>query len=56
MGGKYFADIDRLARLGLVGVAPVLERDFCTLQDAESFYSYRRDGETARMAGLIWRR
>ncbi len=54
--GKYFADIYALARLRLeaAGVASVSGGDFCTLNDAENFYSYRRDGETGRMASLIW--
>lgn len=28
--------------------------DFCTLRDAENFFSYRRDGVTGRMASLVW--
>ncbi|UTW11120.1 peptidoglycan editing factor PgeF [Marinobacterium rhizophilum] len=54
--GKYFADIYALARLRLeaIGVASVSGGDFCTLNDAQNFYSYRRDGETGRMASLIW--
>jgi YfiH family protein len=58
VAGKYFADIYMLARLRLeaAGVASVSGGDFCTLHDAENFYSYRRDGETGRMASLIWLR
>jgi polyphenol oxidase len=29
-------------------------RHFCTVADADRFYSYRRDGTTGRMASLIW--
>jgi polyphenol oxidase len=54
VAGKYFADIYALARLRLQSVASVSGGDFCTLSDAENFYSYRRDGETGRMASLIW--
>ncbi len=28
--------------------------DFCTVRDAQQFFSYRRDGITGRMASLIW--
>jgi copper oxidase (laccase) domain-containing protein len=27
---------------------------FCTVNEAERFFSYRRDGQTGRMASLIW--
>lgn len=30
------------------------KRHFCTVADADRFYSYRRDGATGRMASLIW--
>jgi polyphenol oxidase len=26
----------------------------CTVSDARRFYSYRRDGQTGRMAALVW--
>jgi polyphenol oxidase len=55
-GGKYFADIYRLARLRLaaMGVNAIYGSGFCTVRDAHRFYSYRRDGVTGRMASLIW--
>ena len=54
--GKYLADIYALARLALhaCGVELVAGGDFCTVEEAPRFYSYRRDGVTGRMASLIW--
>ena len=53
---KYVADIYQLARLALskVGVVNVVGGEYCTVSDAQKFYSYRRDKETGRMASLIW--
>jgi polyphenol oxidase len=55
-GGKWLCDIYRLARrrLHALGVRRVAGADFCTLNDAERFFSFRRDGVTGRMASLIW--
>jgi YfiH family protein len=55
-GGKYLADIYRLARRALAGcgVMPVEGGDFCTVGDASRFYSYRRDRVSGRMASLVW--
>lgn len=52
----YMADLYRLARqrLEAVGVEQVFGGNFCTLSDRERFYSYRRDGQTGRMASVIW--
>lgn len=55
-GGRWFADMYRLARLRLrqQGVTEVYGGGLCTYSDAERFYSYRRDRTTGRMATLIW--
>ncbi len=55
-GGKYIADIYRLARqrLAALGVTAVYGGGLCTVRDRARFYSYRRDGVTGRMAALIW--
>jgi copper oxidase (laccase) domain-containing protein len=54
--GKWLADIYQLARirLGHAGVHAVYGGGRCTFSEAESFYSYRRDGVTGRMASLVW--
>ena len=54
--GKWLADIYALARirLGAVGVGAVHGGGRCTFTEAETFFSYRRDGVTGRMAALIW--
>lgn len=54
--GKYFADIYALARWRLqrAGVTKIFGGQFCTVSDKTRFFSYRRDGQTGRMAALIW--
>jgi YfiH family protein len=54
--GKYLADIYLLARsrLEAVGVEFIYGGEFCTVTQANQFFSYRRDGITGRFASLIW--
>ncbi len=54
--GKYLADIYALARLRLkrAGVMAAYGAGYCTVSDAQRFYSFRRDKTTGRMAALIW--
>jgi len=54
--GKWLADIYSLARVRLKqsGVQNISGGGFCTYQNAEQFFSYRRDGKTGRMGSLIW--
>ncbi|MCF8197777.1 MAG: peptidoglycan editing factor PgeF [Sulfuritalea sp.] len=54
--GKWLCDIYDLARqrLRALGIRRIAGADFCTVADAERFFSYRRDGVTGRMASLIW--
>ncbi|MFC1578851.1 peptidoglycan editing factor PgeF [Pseudomonadota bacterium] len=51
----YFADLYALARLRLAaaGLRQVWGGGYCTYSDRDSYFSYRRDGETGRMASLI---
>lgn len=63
-GGKWLCDIYLLARrrlhaLGIRRTAgadhgDTAAHDFCTVNDAQRWFSYRRDGVTGRMASLIW--
>lgn len=54
--GKWLADLPALARrrLAAVGVDGVTGGQWCTVSDAQRFYSFRRDGVTGRMGAFVW--
>lgn len=54
--GKWLADMNQLVtqRLQRAGVNQVFYSELCTFENAERFYSYRRDGVTGRQATFIW--
>lgn len=54
--GKWLADLHLLAcqRLELQGIQSIHRDPRCTYLEPETFYSYRREGVTGRMASAIW--
>jgi YfiH family protein len=54
--GKYLANIYLLARSKLtrLGMNKIYGGEYCTVQQPDQFFSYRRDGDTGRFASLIW--
>ena len=55
--GKYLADIYQLARILLnnAGIRQIYGGQYCTVRESERFFSYRRDGQTGRMATMVWK-
>jgi hypothetical protein len=55
-GDRWLFDLYGAARLKLAaaGVRAVYGGSACTFSEPRRFYSYRRDGQTGRMASLIW--
>ncbi|QGM80245.1 peptidoglycan editing factor PgeF [Otariodibacter oris] len=55
--GKFLCNIYQLAqqRLNRLGITDITGGEHCTYSEPQSFFSYRRDGRTGRMATLIWR-
>lgn len=54
---RWLADLPGLARsrLHAAGVRAVTVAGACTVENASSYFSFRRDGITGRMAAAIWR-
>lgn len=54
--GRWQADLYALARLELeaLGVERIHGGGFCTFNEAERFFSHRREAPCGRMASLIW--
>lgn len=54
--GHWLGDLYRLARqrLARAGVTAVSGGGRCTHSERDSFFSFRRDGQTGRMASVIW--
>ncbi|HOP21589.1 MAG TPA: peptidoglycan editing factor PgeF [Gammaproteobacteria bacterium] len=53
---KWHADLKKIAvyQLQQFGVKEIVQSPYCTYDNKGLFYSYRRDGETGRMASMIW--
>jgi polyphenol oxidase len=54
--GHWLADMESLVRYQLNnrGISMVFSSNKCTYKEKDSFYSYRRDKITGRIASLIW--
>jgi polyphenol oxidase len=55
-GDKWLGNLYQIARQRLqrLGVNAVYGGGACTYTDQEKFFSFRRDGDTGRMASMIW--
>ncbi len=55
-GASWYVDLVGIAIdiLAYQGVEQTSFSSFCSKEDKKRFYSYRRDGETGRMASIIW--
>lgn len=54
--GKFLADLNAIAihQLQKAGVQCFVGMAECTVERNDRFYSYRKEGQTGRMASLIW--
>lgn len=52
---KYFADLHEIAKIQLkaLGISNIYQTRHCTFHQVSDYYSYRREGQTGRMATLI---
>jgi YfiH family protein len=55
-GDKWLGDLYAIARqrLQTLGITQVYGGGRCTYNEPETFFSYRRDGDTGRMGCFIW--
>lgn len=55
---KWLANIYAIAKtlLSQLGVKDIYCDDECTVENVQRYYSYRREGQTGRMAFVIWRK
>ncbi len=54
--GHFAADLYAIARMRLakLGIEQIFGGEFCTYDESDKFFSYRRENQTGRMASLIW--
>lgn len=55
-GDKWLGDLYAIARqrLQTLGITQVYGGGRCTFSELETFFSFRRDGDTGRMGSFIW--
>jgi len=55
-GDKWLGDLYTIARqrLHILGVTQIYGGGRCTFNEPETFFSFRRDGDTGRMGSFIW--
>lgn len=55
-GEKWLGDLYTIARqrLQASGITQIYGGNHCTFSEPETFFSFRRDGDTGRMASMIW--
>lgn len=56
IGDKWLGNLYLIAqqRLKSLGVTAIYGKPLCTYSNSDRFFSYRRDGDTGRMATMIW--
>ncbi|MEZ0211260.1 MAG: peptidoglycan editing factor PgeF [Methylophilus sp.] len=55
-GDKWLGDLYTIARqrLNTLGIHQIYGGGRCTFNEPDTFFSFRRDGDTGRMATMIW--
>ncbi len=56
--GTSFSELSFQILFLVLGIVSIygngITQDYCTYQQADTFFSYRRDKDTGRMATLVW--